>query len=144
MINFKILFPEGKMSLEHRVMLKMYVACVNESLNELAYPAKQAGLNYTLREGYEGLYLTISGYTESAMTLYDIIMSHLVNYQISDDQFNALKDKILRDYQNFPLSDAWQVTRGKNADVYNNVNYDWEESFEMATGITGESVRKYG
>ena len=143
-INFKILFPEGKMSLEHRVMLKMYVACVNESLNELAYPAKQAGLNYTLREGYEGLYLTISGYTESAMTLYDIIMSHLVNYQISDDQFNALKDKILRDYQNFPLSDAWQVTRGKNADVYNNVNYDWEESFEMATGITGESVRKYG
>ena len=142
-INFKILFPKDKMSLEHQVMLKIYVACVNESLNEPAYPAKQAGLNYTLREGYEGLYMTISGYTESAMILYDIIMSHLVNYQISDDEFNALKDKILRDYQNFPLSDAWQITRKKNADIYNNINYDWEESFEMAKDITSESVGKY-
>ena len=142
-INLKIQFPKGKMSLEHQVMLKIYVACVNESLNELTYPAKQAGLNYILREGYEGLYITISGYTESAMILYDIIMSHLVNYQISDDQFNALKDRILRDYQNFPLSDAWQITRKKNADIYNNINYDWEESFEMAKDITSESVGKY-
>ena len=52
-INLKILLPKEIMSVNHRVYSKLYSACVNESLNELSYPAKQAGLNYSFREGYE-------------------------------------------------------------------------------------------
>ena len=142
-ISLKILFPKETMTLEHRIMLKLYVSCVNESLNELIYPAKEAGLDYTLTDGYEGLSFTISGYTESTATLYDIVMSHLLNYKISNDQFKALKEKISRDYQNFPLSDSWRITRDKNAQVYNNVKYGWKESLKMISGITKRSVRKY-
>ena len=85
-ISIKILFPKETMTLEHKIMLKLYVSCVNESLNELVYPAKEAGLDYTLTDGYEGLSFTISGYTESTATLYDIVISHLLNYQISLDK----------------------------------------------------------
>ena len=44
---------------------------------------------------------------------------YLLNYQISNDQFKALKEKISRDYQNFPLSDSWRITIDKNAQVLN-------------------------
>jgi insulysin len=143
-ISFKILFPKDVMTLKHRVYLKFYSACVNESLNELGYPAKQAGLNYSLREGYEGVFLNVSGYSESAMTLYEMMLDHMVDFSITEDQFNGIKDKIIRDYQNFSLSDAHQQTRAKGADIFNHVQYRWEESLPVAQEATLSDIHDYG
>ena len=142
-ISIRILFPKETMTLKHKIMLKLYTLCVNESLNELVYPAKEAGLDYTLTDGYEGLFFTINGYTESTATLYDVVIPHLLNYQISDSQFKALKEKVSRYYQNFPLSDSWKITKDKNDQVYNNIKYGWKESLKMISGMTKISVRKY-
>ena len=143
-ISFKILFPEGVMTLKHRVYLKLYSACVNESLNELGYPAKQAGLNYSFREGYEGIFLNVSGYSESAMTLYEMILDHMVDFSITEDQFNGVKDRVVRDYQNFSLSDAHQQTREKGADVFNHVKYGWDQLFPVAQKASLSDIQNYG
>ena len=143
-ISLKILFPKDVMNLKHRVYLKLYSECVNESLNELGYPAKQAGLNYSFREGYEGIFLNVTGYSESAMTLYEMILDHMVNFSITEYQFNAIKDKVIRDYQNFSLSDAHQQTRDKGADIFNHVKYSWEESLPVAQEATLSDIQGYG
>ena len=143
-ISFKILFSEDVMTLKHRVYLKLYSACVNESLNELGYPAKQAGLNYSFREGYEGIFLNVSGYSESAMTLYEMILDHMVDFSITEDQFNGVKDRVIRNYQNFSLSDAHQQTREKGADIFNHVKYSWEESLPVAQEATLSDIHNYG
>jgi len=143
-ISLKILFPDDVMTLKHRVYLKLYSACVNESLNELGYPAKQAGLNYSFREGYEGIFLNVSGYSESAMTLYEMILDHMVDFSITEDQFNGIKDRVVRDYQNFSLSDAHQQTREKGADIFNHVKYSWEESLPVAQEATLSDIHDYG
>ncbi len=46
MVSLKVMFPKENMNIKHRVYSRIYVACVKESLNEISYPAKQAGLNY--------------------------------------------------------------------------------------------------
>ena len=143
-INFKILFPDETMNVRHRVYSKLYIACVNESLNELSYPAKQAGLNYAFQEGYEGLYLDVSGYTESAMTLYEMLLSHMVDFSITEDQFSAIKDKITRDYKNLSLSDAHQQTREKGADIFHHIKFNWEESLPIAEAATLQDLQEYG
>ncbi len=143
-ISFKVLFPEDVMTLKHRVYLKLYSACVNESLNELGYPAKQAGLNYSFREGYEGIFLNVSGYSESAMTLYEMILDHMVDFSITEDQFSGVKDRVIRNYQNFSLSDAHQQTREKGADIFNHVKYSWEESLPVAQEATLSDIHNYG
>ena len=143
-ISFKILFPDDVMTLKHRVYLKLYSACVNESLNELGYPAKQAGLNYSFREGYEGIFLNVSGYSESAMTLYEMILDHMVDFSITEDQFNGVKDRVVRDYQNFSLSDAHQQTREKGADVFNHVKYGWDQLFPVAQKASLSDIQNYG
>ncbi len=142
-VSYKIMFSKEKMNLRNRVLLKFYVSCVKESMNELGYPAKQAGLNYSLVEGYEGLYLTVRGYTESAIKLYEMMLEHMVNFDVSLDQFEAIKDKIVRDYQNFPLSDAWQQTRDKSADIYHNVKFNWSESLPVAKSITQQEMYSF-
>jgi len=142
-INLKILLPKNVMSVKHRVFSKLYSACVNESLNELSYPAKQAGLNYSFREGYEGFFITISGYSESAFSLYETVLNHMINFSISEDQFDAIKDKTVRGYENFSLSDAHQQTREKGYNVYDNVKYSWEESLPIAKKASFKEIIKY-
>lgn len=142
-ISFKVLLPKSIMSLKHRVYSRLYTACVNESLNEISYPAKDAGLNYSVKEGYEGIYIDVSGYTESSMVLLETVFEHLVDFTISKDQFSAIKDEIIRNYKNFPLSDAHQQTRELAPDILNNVKYTWGESLDIAEKATIEEVEEY-
>ena len=142
-ISFKVLLPSSTMSLKHRVYSRFYTACVNESLNEISYPAKDAGLNYVVKEGYEGIYIDVSGYTESSMVLLETVFEHLVNFSISEDQFSAIKDEIVRNYKNFPLSDAHQQTRELAPSILNNVKYTWNESLDIAEKATLKEIEKY-
>lgn len=142
-ISFKILLPKEKMSLKHKVFSRIYVACVNESLNEISYPAKQAGLNYAIREGYEGIYVDVSGYTESSIVLLETVLDHLVNFTITNDQFLAIKDKIIRNYKNFSLSDAHQQTREMAPDILNNIKYTWKESLPLAEKVTLNEIKSF-
>jgi len=142
-ISLKVLFPKDVMSVQHRVYSRIYSACVNESLNELSYPAKQAGLNYSIKEGYEGIYVDVNGYTESAIKLYELILEHMVAFSITDTQFEAIKDKIVRDYENFSLSDAHQQTRELAPDLFFNVKYTWEEALPVAKSVTHDAIKKY-
>ncbi len=142
-INLKILFPKNKMSVEHRVYSRIYSSCVNESLNELSYPAKQAGLNYSIREGYEGIYVDVNGYKESAMNLYELILDHMTSFSITEKQFKAIKDKTVRDYENFSLSDAHQQTREMSPDLLNEIKYSWKEALPLAKSSTLESLKEY-
>jgi insulysin len=142
-INLKILLPKELMSVNHRVYSKLYSACVNESLNEISYPAKQAGLNYSFREGYEGFFVTVSGYSESAISLYEMLLNHMVDFSITEDQFSAIKDKTIRGYENFSLSDAHQQTRERGYNIYDDVKYSWEESLPIAQTATLSKIKEY-
>ena len=142
-VSLKVMLPKEKMSTKHRVYSRLYVACVKESLNEISYPAKQAGLNYTIRDSYEGILIDVNGYTESAMKLYETMLDHLVDYSITNDQFEAIKDKIVRDYQNFALSDAHQQTRELSSDVMFGLKYTWQDALPIAKESSLEALNDY-
>ncbi len=143
MVSLKVMFPKENMNIKHRVYSRIYVACVKESLNEISYPAKQAGLNYTIRDTYEGVLIDVNGYQESAMKLYETMLDHLVDYTITEDQFDAIKDKIVRDYQNFALSDAHQQTRELSSDVMFGLKYTWQDALPIAQDASLKDLRDY-
>tara|TARA_B110000444_G_C18849682_1_gene604567 strand:+ start:1224 stop:3989 length:2766 start_codon:yes stop_codon:yes gene_type:complete len=142
-ISYKILLPKSGMNLENRVLSRFYVACVNESINELSYPARQAGLYFSFYNTYEGFYLIVSGYKESSLKLYESILTHMVNIDISNEKFEAIKDKIIRVYENTPLADAHRQTRENAANIFNHIKYDWEESLSVAGTITLTDIKSY-
>lgn len=142
-ISLKIMFPKDKMSVEHRVLTRLYSACVNESMNELSYPARLAGLNYSVREGYEGIFVDIDGYKESAMSLYELILDHMLEFSITENQFDAIKDKVVRDYENFSLSDAYMQTRELAPDLFYETKYSWKEALPVAKGLSLNAVQEY-
>ena len=142
-IGLKIMLPKDKMSIKHRVYSRLYAACVKESLNELSYPAKQAGLDYNIRDSYEGILLDVNGYKESAMKLYELMLDHMVDFSVTDEQFDAIKDKIVRDYENFALSDAHQQTRELSSDVMFGIKYTWEDALPVVKESSLKMLKEY-
>ena len=142
-ISLKIKFPKENMSLRHRVYSKFYSQCVMESLNEISYPARLAGLNYSINEGYEGIYLNIGGYKESAVRLYEMVLDHMVQFTISNEQFDAIKDKIIRSYENFSLTDAHRQTRELGPNIMNEVKFTWKQSLPVAKKISLDDLEIY-
>ena len=131
------------MSLEHRVYSRFYVACVNESLNELSYPAKMAGLNYSLRAGYEGVFLDIGGYKESSIALYELMLDHMTEFSITNKQFESIKDKIIKDYENTALIDAFNQARELAPEMLFKTKYTWEECLDVAKSADLERIKDY-
>ena len=142
-ISLKILFPKGIMSPKHRAFSRIYAACVNESLNELSYPARLAGLNYSIKEGYEGIYVDVSGYKESSLKLYELMLEHMTDFKITKTQFDAVKDKIVRDYENLALADAYMQTRELAPDLFYNIKYTWKQMLPIAKNATYDEIKSY-
>ena len=74
-------------------------------------------------------------------------VSYLHNQFLNGNFFRHFlhpNSQVVRDYQNFSLSDAHQQTREKGADIFNHVKYSWEESLPVAQEATLSDIHNYG
>jgi insulysin len=140
---FQIRFPKDKINLRYKVLLDTYSACVTESLNELAYPAKLAGLHYGFRGDLEGVNLTISGFDESVPKLFENVLEHMKNFKISEETFEALRDRSVRGLKNFPRQDAWQITRFLNYEVLQEVAFRPEDQLPIVQELKLKDVQDF-
>lgn len=108
-LMFKVLLPANKVSLQHQVMMNFYSACLREQLNELSYPAREAGLNYEIGGDMEGVYIDISGYSDSSLVFIKTLSEHLKNITINEERFSAVKDGLLRELKNHSRQKAYQI-----------------------------------
>jgi len=67
----------------------------------------------------------------------------MVNFSIADNQFEAIKDKVVRDYENFSLSDAHVQTRELAPDLFYKYKYTWRQALPIAKNATLDDIREY-
>ena len=77
------------------------------------------------------------------MALFELLLDHIVDFSITEDTFLAIKDKVVRDYKNFSLSDAHQQTREKAPDILNHIKYTWEELLPIAESASLSGIKNY-
>lgn len=140
---YRFRLPRDLASVETAVLLRFYATCVNEALNEVAYTAAEAGLKFNLGASLEGVTVTIEGYDESAPRLLEVVAKNLLAFELSEDRFAALKDKIVRDLTNFPRSDAWQILAETRRTVVREYHYRPDEQLEAARTVTLAQVREF-
>jgi len=73
---------------------------VSDALNEYAYPATLAGLDYGVEAGARGLTVSIAGYDDRQRVLLDKILHALVAKHFAPERFAALKTELLREWAN--------------------------------------------
>ncbi|MFP4540465.1 MAG: insulinase family protein [Opitutales bacterium] len=89
-------------------LLDLYQACFYEAVNELGYAARAAGANYALSTSFDGVALSFSGYSESVATLAEELVAQLRSFELTEDQFAAVKDRLLRGWQNAIYGNAFR------------------------------------
>ena len=142
-LTFDILQPESQATLKNAMLKGLVADVINEALNEEAYPAAMAGLSYGFSAGLDGVNLTLTGYSTSAGTLLDKILTTLQNPTISKERFAAIKETNIRALENFPKSDAWRLGRHYKNLTTEKVQFSPAEQLPVLREITLNDVKSY-
>jgi len=140
---YRFRLPRTLATLDTAVLLRFYQACVNEALNEVAYTASVAGLDFSLTAGLEGVFITVNGYDSSATRLLEVIAKNLVEFELPESQFLAIKDSLLRGLSNFPRSDAYQILTQTRRSVIREFYFRPDEELDLAEKVTLEDLRAF-
>ncbi|XP_054708191.1 insulin-degrading enzyme-like [Uloborus diversus] len=85
----------------HYNMNHLFVRHVKDSLNEYAYAAELAGLEYCLSGTKFGIFLSIKGYNDKQHVLLQKIMDKLTSLTLDKRRFEILKEELRRGLKNF-------------------------------------------
>ncbi len=140
---YRFRLPRSLGSLENAVLLRFYEACVNESLNETTFTAREAGLGFNFSAGLEGLRIVIDGYDESTARLRDAVAANLIDFSVSPERFAAIKDRLIRGFASFPRSDAYQIVSTTNQSTVREFYYRPEEQLPVAQSVSLAAVKDF-
>ncbi|RME73242.1 MAG: hypothetical protein D6781_00810, partial [Verrucomicrobia bacterium] len=140
---YRLRLPRDMASLENAVLLDFYQACVGEALNEIAYTAGVAGLSFDLSADLEGVTLTVKGYNDKASDLLETVAGALTHFELSEERFAAIKDRLLRQMANFPLSDAWRILGEYRRSAVREFYFRPDEKLPAAEGVELADVKRF-
>jgi insulysin len=121
----------------------MYCDLVKDALNEYAYDAEIAGLEYSVGSSSVGLEIEVAGYNDKMLVLLEKVITMMKNLKIRPDRFKVAKDKNLRNYKNWvyqqPYHQVGEYIRYMNAQTM------WltEECLAELEGLTIEDVQNF-
>ncbi len=140
---FSVRSPLANDAPRHAVLTALYVRAVNEQLNEFSYPARLAGLDYSLYPHVRGLSVRISGYSDKQPLLLDRIVGALAAPSVSEEAFarhvQGLEQALRNAKKNTPYSQTISEARGLL------LQPDWSEDERLAalSGLTRADLLEF-
>lgn len=141
--NYKVRPAASMLGMRTTVLLQYYVACVNDSINEVAQDAALAGIGFGVGAAPDGLWFSVSGYSDSASRFFEHLAGELKGFTISEERFAALKDRIVRALVSFPRSETYQIAQDRKNALSRQVYATPEEQLEFAKSVTLADVRAF-
>ena len=73
------------------LLTALFTGIINKQLNSYAYPARLAGLNYSIYATERGISIALSGYDQKQSVLLDEVIAAIKAPEITEKRFNILK-----------------------------------------------------
>ncbi len=97
-INFRS--PHVGEAADQAAAAVLYTALLRDSVNEFAYPALLAGLNFNLYKHAQGISLRISGYDDKQALLLDRLLETIKASHFEQQRFDNIQKDMIRSLQN--------------------------------------------
>lgn len=98
-------------SLKTSVSIDIAIACIQEQLNEMLYPASLAGADLNLSRDDKGILIQLSGYDQSLPQLLSASLKKMSSLSLGQEKFSAVLDRMTRNWKNFSKESAYQQAR---------------------------------
>ena len=142
-LNYKVRFPEKIVSLENAVLMDLYIASLNETLNEVGYPAYLAGMEFSIQNDSEGILISVAGYDSALESLMDVIIDALNNITLDEKRFSVIMDSQIRALENKSLDAAYVLARREVASITKKIFYSPEEKRSVIESFSLEDVKNF-
>ncbi len=142
-LTYLINTPEVYRSPRSAVLSQLYVSAINEGLNEFGYGVRLAGLDYSISTGKKGITLGVSGYSDRILELLTIISGKLKEIAIDEATFASLKEKQIREYQNFQFNQPYQQAFYFRRLLLEAQKFSLDQYKQVVSSITLNDVRDY-
>lgn len=130
-------------SADNAVKARLYAELVKDALEEYAYDAELAGLNYDIASYSGGLDVEISGYNDKLSVLLSKVLETMRDLVVKEDRFNIVKERLTRGMKNWdlqqPYNQVGDYTRWLNAER----GFINAQLLEELPSITAEDVQQF-
>ncbi|KAF7563795.1 hypothetical protein G7046_g302 [Stylonectria norvegica] len=131
-------------SAENNVKARLFTDLVRDALEEYAYDAELAGLQYSVSLDSRGLLLDLSGYNDKLPVLLEQVTTTMRDLPIKEDRFNIVKERLTRGYNNWQLQSSYhQVGDYTTWLTAEDRDFIVEELAAELPSVTVEGVRQF-
>ncbi|MGB0361046.1 MAG: insulinase family protein, partial [Endozoicomonas sp.] len=125
------------------VLVQIYKSLLSRSLNEYGYPAKEAGLNYSITSGRRGVMISLSGYSDKQPLLLRNILEAVNDFQPEESAFEQEKAVLLRSLKNKQFNTPYRL----GVDALSQLSYpsypDDETLLKAAEQVSWKQLQQY-
>ncbi len=97
-INFRS--TEVGQTAEQDVLAQLYTSLLMDRVNEYAYPALLAGLNFSIYKHAQGISLRVSGYNDKQAVLLERLLSDIQDADFDPQRFENIRADMIRSLEN--------------------------------------------
>lgn len=97
-INFRS--PEVGLSALQAARAALYTALLTDHVNEFAYPAQLAGMQFSFSKHAQGITLRLAGYTDKQPLLLHQLLEAMASPNFSRDRFEDIRSDMIRKLEN--------------------------------------------
>jgi insulysin len=124
-------------------MLRLYDACLRDSLDAALGEATLAGVEFTADASLEGYKFTVTGFGDSAVRFATFLSSRLRTFELSATRFEALKEVTLRGLRSYPQTEAYLLARDRRDALARELHFLPDEQAERVAAATREQVKAF-
>ncbi|KJE93448.1 insulin degrading enzyme, variant 1 [Capsaspora owczarzaki ATCC 30864] len=100
-VSFQLTSPLSYVDPLHAVLSRLFCDLLRDALNEFAYHAEIAGLDYAIVTDFCGLIIRVDGYSHQLPLLVERIFDRLGSFKTNANRFEEVKDAYTRELKNF-------------------------------------------
>lgn len=142
-VRVMISTPAASATPNDNVLIQIYKSLLSRNLNEYGYPAKEAGLNYSITAGRRGLLISLAGYQDKQAVLLEDILRAIETFKPEKSAFEQEKAVLVRGLKNKQFLAPYRL----GMDTLNQATYpSYPEDkvlLEAAEKVTFEQLVRY-
>ncbi|XKL64356.1 hypothetical protein PGB90_004442 [Kerria lacca] len=100
-VHLELFSPVAFLDPGNSNLTSIFIQLLKDSLNEYAYAAQLAGLNWNISNTKYGILLIILGYNEKLPILLNKVITRMTDFKVDPKRFEIIKEIFIRSLKNF-------------------------------------------
>lgn len=135
--------PAARASARSAVLTQLLVDAINTNLNAWAYPARLAGLNYSVYPHLRGITVRVGGYSDKLHTLVSRILGQVAHPRLTESRFEIARRNLIDGLENRAKDKPVDQTSEFVQTALIEGAWSTEEKLRAAREVTFDELRSF-